>query len=100
MSVGSKIKKHLKGKGITIKKFAEDIDENRSMVTNYLNDKTKPSVKFLYKVIDYFPELDLNYLFREPVEFQEKGSVYGAPTEKLIKEIEERLHELRRRFEE
>lgn len=100
MSVGSKIKKHIKDKGITIKKFAEDIDENRSMVTNYLNDKTKPSVKFLYKTIAYFPELDLNYLFRDPEGLQEQGSVYNAPPEKLIKEIEERLHELRRRFEE
>jgi len=98
MSVGKKIKKHLKEKGITVKQFAEDLDENRSMVSNYINDKSKPSVKFLYKTISYFPDLDLNYLFRDLSEVQEQPPVYGAPPEKLIKEIEDRLNELKRRL--
>ncbi|GGD84902.1 helix-turn-helix domain-containing protein [Planktosalinus lacus] len=95
MPVGQKIKKHLKARGISIKQFAEDLDENRSLVSNYLNDKSKPSVKFLYKTIAYFPDLDLNYLFRDHSEVSETAPVYETPPEKLIREIEERLNELK-----
>lgn len=99
MSVGTKIKIYIKEKGITIKQFAIDIDENRTLVSNYLNDKSKPSVKFLYKTISYFPEMDLNYLFRESSDLNEKPSIYGASPKKLIKEIEERLRELQRQLD-
>ncbi len=100
MTVGKKIKKHLKEKGISVKQFAEDLEENRSLVSNYLNDKSNPSVKFLYKTIAYFPDLDLNYLFRESSELHEQPSPYGESPEKLIQDIEERLLELKRKFNE
>ncbi len=100
MFTGKKIKTFLKEQGISITDFAEHIGENRSLVTSYLNDKLTPSVKFLYKVIDYFPELDLNYLFRDVSTLGEEKPLYKKSSQKLIKEIEERLDGLKKNLKE
>lgn len=92
MEIGEKIKAHLKLHGLTITRFAEEIGENRSLVTNYLNEKQQPSVKFLYKVIGFFPDLDLNYLFRgSSYLLGEASTVYQKSPQKLIRDIEDCL---------
>src|SRR5690606_1105438 len=100
MFTGKKIKALLKEQGISITDFAEEIGENRSLVTSYLNDKLTPSVKFLYKVIAYFPELDLNYLFRDVSALGEETPFYEKSPQRLIKEIEERLDGLKQQLGE
>ena len=97
MGVGLKIKKHLVEKGITAKNFSEKIKENRTQVNAYLNEKLKPSVVFLYKTSEFFPDLDLNYLFREKKELNDVEEVYEKPPDKIIEDIEMKLLEISKR---
>lgn len=94
MGVGLKIKEHLKNRGITAKDFAKAIDENRTQVSDYINEKAKPSIKFLEKAIDYFPDLDLNYLFRDVDTANEPVPIYSKAPEQLVEEIQRKAGEI------
>ena len=61
MEFGEKVKELLVKNNITQTKFAEDTDTHKGLLSRYLNGE-KPSIDFVYKVISYFPEADLNYL--------------------------------------
>lgn len=104
MGVGQKIKAHLKNRGITQKYFAESINENRTLVSDYLNENLKPSIKFLEKAIDYFPELDLNYLFKGDIPglVKEDVSSYAAPktAAQIVSEIDLKMDEIKFKLEE
>lgn len=97
MFQGKLIKDLLKKQGISITNFSEEIGENRSLVTSYLNCRIQPSIKFLYKVINYFPNLDLNQLFKVPTKsINEETTTYAKSTNTLIDEIEIRLKEIKK----
>ncbi len=98
MPVGSKIKEALREKGITQKKFADHCELPTSLLSEYLNDKVTPSVKFLYMVIDFFPDMDLNYLFRDDYNngiVYEKTAEYETNPKKLIDKIQRELEDLK-----
>lgn len=94
MGVGLKIKEHLRSKGITATHYANVIDENRTQVNAYLNEKLKPSIKFIEKTIDYFPEMDLNYLFRDGDTVNESVPIYSKPPAQLVEEIQRKAGEI------
>lgn len=100
MEFGEKVKELLVKNNITQTKFAEDTDTHKGLLSRYLNGE-KPSIDFVYKVISYFPEADLNYLFKniqeedlvhEPSETPYKKS---EKPEEIIREIEYKLKELK-----
>src|SRR5690606_15056787 len=80
-----------------------DIDIHKGLLSRYLNGE-KPSLEFIYKTIEIFPELDLNYMFKEelnenlvnetPAPIYKKGENPAA----LIEEIEENLKRLKKKM--
>lgn len=48
--------------GITATAFAEKIDFNRSTISHLLSGRNKPSLEFVLKLLQKFPEVELNWL--------------------------------------
>lgn len=101
MGFGSRVSELLKNRGIKQNKFAEDIQEDPVSVNRYLKESRTPKVEFINKVVEYFPEVDLNWLFRghgpSLDTLNEVPSAYEAPRtpQTLIENIEENLKELK-----
>jgi transcriptional regulator with XRE-family HTH domain len=48
--------------GITATAFSEAIDVNRSTISHLLSGRNKPSLDFVLKVIQHYPEVELYWL--------------------------------------
>lgn len=68
MTLGDKFRRLIISKYPSISAFADKIEMNYSQVSNFVNDKVKPSIGFLNIMIREFPEADLNWLLREEEE--------------------------------
>lgn len=97
MSFGQRFKQVLEKNNVTQAQFCKDQNLNKALVSRYLNGE-KPSVDFIYKAINYFPEIDLDFLFERS---QDDTSVntdneLALSSIDLLNEIEERLKDLRK----
>lgn len=61
--------------GITATSFSEEIEVNRSTISHLLSGRNKPSLDFVMKVIQHYPEVELYWLLNG------KGNF---PSEKII----------------
>lgn len=64
MDFGEKLKVVIAKKYRTIGDCAEKFGMNYSQLSQYLNGR-KVSIEFLTKIIDEFPDVDLNWLLRD-----------------------------------
>ena len=48
--------------GLSATAFAEKIDFNRSTISHLLSGRNKPSLEFVLKLLDKFPEVELQWL--------------------------------------
>ena len=62
--------------------FSEEIEVNRSTISHLLSGRNKPSLDFVMKVINHFPEVELYWLLNG------KGSFPSASPEPEIQQIE------------
>jgi transcriptional regulator with XRE-family HTH domain len=101
MDFGEKLALLLKEKGLSQAKFAREMEVNSVSVNQYIKGTRTPPVEFIQKVIDYFPEVDLNWLLREEsnttMMLQDAQAVYNVPITPatLIESIEKNLKELK-----
>lgn len=63
MEFKEKLKQLIKTKYSRLVDLSEKFDMNYSQLSQYVNGK-KISIEFLYKIIQEFPEADLNWLLR------------------------------------
>lgn len=47
---------------LTATAFAEEIDFNRSTISHLLSGRNKPSLEFVVKLLEKFPEVEMNWL--------------------------------------
>ncbi|WP_026452031.1 helix-turn-helix domain-containing protein [Aequorivita capsosiphonis] len=47
---------------LTATAFAEEIDFNRSTISHLLSGRNKPSLEFVIKLLEKFPEVEMNWL--------------------------------------
>lgn len=102
MGFSKKIKKYFKEQGITQRKVGQIMNWSELSVSRAMKSDDL-SITFIEKLIEYFPEIDLNYLLKNNKEegglsgVNEPKEKYGTLTEegKLITEIEEKLNKLR-----
>lgn len=91
MSFGENLFTLLTERNITQSAFAKAVDINASQLNQYIKGK-KPSVEFIYKVMEYFPDVDLNWLFDRKTDFvKEPELVYSKNPEHFIREIRYQL---------
>ena len=57
-----RLKEILKNVGMNARQFAEYIDVQPSSVSHILTGRNKPSVDFLIKLLESFPDTDIRYL--------------------------------------
>lgn len=48
--------------GLTASALAEEIDFNRSTISHLISGRNKPSLEFVMKLLQKFPELDMDWL--------------------------------------
>lgn len=79
--------------GLTASSFADKINVQRSSISHLLSGRNKPSLDFILKVIENFPDVELLWLLNGKGNFpkgeysnQEKMNI--APIQKLEKEDE------------
>ena len=65
MKYNTKLKTFFKQKGISNKELAHKLDYSETMVGRYLNGRNEMKMQFLLSIIKEFPELDLNYVFKD-----------------------------------
>ena len=100
MNFGKRVGELLKERKLSQKNFAEAINEDPVSVNRYIKGSRPPKVEFISKVVDYFPEVDLNWLFRgttSPSIANDEESVYTAPKTPtvIVEKIENELKELK-----
>ena len=100
MSFEDKLRQLVKTKYNKLSDLAEKFDMNYSQLSQYLNGK-KISLEFLNKIIEEFPEADLNWLLRDDNindnRVQEHSESYKAVlnNEQIINKIEVLLDDLK-----
>lgn len=65
MKIGDKLRVVIEKDHKSMKAYAEKTGINYSQLSQYLNNTRKPSIEFLDSFFKEFPEVDLNWLFRD-----------------------------------
>jgi len=94
-----KLTTFIMSQGMTKKEFGEHIKSDRQAVLNYTNGRT-PSIKFIYQILDKYPDFDLNYYLKDWIDspqklvkvdnfnsIHESSSNYDGNKEDILKEI-------------
>ncbi|MAO07314.1 MAG: transcriptional regulator [Alteromonas sp.] len=64
--------------------FSEQIDFNRSTISHLLSGRNKPSLEFVMKVLEEFPEVELYWLMNGKGSFPSEGNETEKTTPKKI----------------
>ncbi|NMH87324.1 helix-turn-helix domain-containing protein [Flavivirga algicola] len=101
MEFEEKLKQLIKTKYSKLSDLAEKFDMNYSQLSQYVNGK-KISINFLTKIIEEFPEVDLNWLLRSDDILRESIAPYKSPltNKQIIDRIEILLADLKGQIEE
>lgn len=83
MSLILRIKKIIDHYNLTSSTFADTIDVQRSSISHLLSGRNKPSLDFVMKVVNNFPEVDLYWLLYNEGHFPKK----------MKKEVENKIEE-------
>ena len=70
---------------LTASAFADKIGVQRSSLSHLLSGRNKPSLEFVLKISDVFPEVDLYWLLLDKGEFPKEGDSDNTITEILNK---------------
>ena len=84
----SRIKVVLEHYSLTSSTFADTIDVQRSSISHLMSGRNKPSLEFVLKIIDKYPEVDLYWLLNGEGSFPKKKETTAAPKKEEIKKVE------------
>jgi hypothetical protein len=99
MGFSEKIKAIIESKGLNNREVSKLMDGySEVMISNYNNsDKWKDN--YIKKLLEVFPDLDLNYLLKdeEVIEMvSEKGTQYKTRNLEIVEDLEAKLGELKK----
>ena len=97
MKFGKKLKELLSARGISQAEYATAISMNTGLLNRYLKGE-KPSIDFIEKTLEFFPDIDANYFFKDEMMpgVNEAGETYlKKKPEAIMFEIENKWKELR-----
>ncbi len=84
-----RIEKILDFYGLSAAAFADKIDVQRSSISHLLSGRNKPSLEFVLKVVDAFPEVNLYWLLNGKGSFPSASEIPTSalpPSATIIKE--------------
>lgn len=105
MKFEDKLKRLIKTKYNRLSDLADKFEMNYSQLSQYVNGK-KVSIEFLTKIIQEFPDTDLNWLLREDSSHVGRVNESGEPyktvleNEQIIDKIELLLSDLKSQLKE
>ncbi|CAM3393600.1 helix-turn-helix transcriptional regulator [Aequorivita lipolytica] len=81
-----RLEKILEYYSLTAAAFAEEIDFNRSTISHLLSGRNKPSLEFIMKLYQKFPEVDMDWLLFGKGNFPSTSdnNLDKAPKEKSV----------------
>lgn len=75
---------------LSVSAFADEIGVQRSSISHLLNGRNKPSLDFVMKLVNTYPEVDLYWLLKGEGRFpKENTDQVKMNNTKITKEIEE-----------
>ncbi|WP_417200069.1 helix-turn-helix domain-containing protein [Bizionia sp.] len=101
MKLGDKLRVVLEKNGYSVKAYSKKTGINYTQLSQYLNNKRKPSIEFLDTFFNEFPEVDLNWLLRDSESAEnfvmEQSEKYVTPinNDDIIKRMEYLLSNLK-----
>ncbi|HTN68284.1 MAG TPA: helix-turn-helix transcriptional regulator [Dysgonamonadaceae bacterium] len=96
MEFGPRFKKLLEKYKVSQKKFCDDTNTHPGLTSRYLRGNEAPSSDFIFKAINYFEDVDMNYFFGTGAySVNEEPLNYRKDPNKIIEEIEYKLNELK-----
>tara|TARA_B100000949_G_C14286277_1_gene454396 strand:+ start:1449 stop:1859 length:411 start_codon:yes stop_codon:yes gene_type:complete len=79
---------------ISVSAFADEIGVQRSSMSHLLNGRNKPSLDFVMKLVDTYPEVDLYWLLKGKGSFpKEANQIEDAPASIVEEKLEENTTE-------
>lgn len=93
----NKLSKYFKANHITNRFLAEQTGYSESMVGRYLKD---PNLKFILKLIEFYPDIDLNHILKngpemEQLKMNEPNPYYGETNAELLDIIQKAMSQLK-----
>lgn len=79
MNLNERISKIIEYSDLTSSEFADAVDVQRSSVSHITSGRNKPSLDFLIKVKEHFPELEWDWLIKGDGEMLKKPEEEHAP---------------------
>lgn len=68
----NRIQEILQKYGLTASRFADQLEVPRSTISHILSERNKPSLEFIQKVLDNYPEINVNWLVKG------EGNIFGV----------------------
>ncbi len=86
----SRLKEIVRYYNLTLSTFADSIDVQRSSISHLMSGRNKPSLDFVLKIIDNYPDVDLYWLLNGTGSFPKTQEIQQAPAPSPeVKPIEE-----------
>ena len=85
----------LRSKNLTAKKFAELMEIQPSNVSHLLNGRNKPSIDFLIKLKEVFPEYSFDWIImgKKPITINDPTPIIAETQDLKFDEIDEKIPE-------
>ncbi len=77
--------------GLSATAFSEKIDFNRSTISHLLSGRNKPSLEFVLKVLQTFPEVELHWLLNGKGVFPKSKNIEDSTTQVSIRKEDSTL---------
>ena len=87
----NRLQKVLDYYGVSATAFSEEIDFNRSTISHLLSGRNKPSLEFVLKVLQKYPEVELYWLLNGKGSFPSEVKTDPTPPPKQTKKISEEI---------
>ncbi len=78
----NRIQEILKRYNLSPSRFADELEVPRSTISHILSERNKPSLEFIQKVLDHYPDISTNWLVKG------EGSIFGRQVD-LFSDLEQ-----------
>jgi len=91
LEFAKRLQKILSYYGVSATAFSEEIQFNRSTISHLLSGRNKPSLDFVMKVIEKFPEVELYWLLNGKGSFPSENKKSSAPISENMQNLKEAI---------
>ena len=94
MNFNEKVQEFFDKKDLSNREVAKMMDYPEQLVSRHMHSD-KLSITWIQRLLDVFPDIDMNYLLKNVDVLNEPGEDYKKKSVVIIEEIEEKIKELK-----